>query len=87
MAMQRSGSAHTQIAIHDLTRANTFPDLRGLTWEPNQDLIDFSETSVEEEISDFEIEDPAILLESFTRDSSVGIELHAPRPTTQYEFC
>ena len=69
MAMQRSG---TQIPIHNLTHANAFADLGGLTWEPIQDLIDFSETSVEEEIGDFEIEDPAILVESFTRDPSVG---------------
>ena len=66
MAMQCSGSARTQIPINDLTRANAFADLRGLTWEPIQDLIDFSETSVEEEIGDFEIDDPAILLASFT---------------------
>ena len=72
MTMQRSGSARTQIPIHDLSRANAFADLRGLTWEPIQDLIDFSETSVDEEIGRFEVEDSAILLESFTRDPTVG---------------
>ena len=72
MAMQRSGSACTQIPIYDLSHANAFADLRGLTWEPIQDLIDFSEKSVDEEIGRFSIEDPAILLDSFTRDLTVG---------------
>ena len=71
--MDRVGSNRTRIPVYDLTRANAFADLRGLPWEPVQDLlIEFPATEIEEEIGEFEIANPAILLESFTRDPSVG---------------
>ena len=71
--MDRVGSNWTWIPVYDLTRANGFADLRALPWEPVQDLlIEFRDKEIQEEIGEFEIANPAILGESFTRDPSVG---------------
>ena len=46
--------------------------MRGLPWEPVNGLLEFPATEIHEDICEFEITTPAILLESFTRDPSVG---------------
>ena len=64
-AMERVCSNRTRIPVYDLSRANAFADLRGLHWEPVQGLLEFPATEIDEDIGEFEIATPAILVGKF----------------------